>query len=122
VIARRSLIVCSSLVPMAHNLLGLLVVNFRERVVRSTLRVRQFIELCLQRLRITVLGALDEQSHEPNRQRAIPIEGGPVKKQPEQRISEDDAIGQRVRGLFAKPGHRMPECIPSLRHRFSPSV
>jgi len=77
VIARQSLIICSSLVPMAHNLLGLLVVNFRERVVRSTLRVQQFIELRLQRLRIAVLGALDEQSHEPNRQRrnAIPNRG-----------------------------------------------
>jgi hypothetical protein len=46
--------------PVAHNVLGLLIVDFCERVVCLTMRMEQLIKLRLERLGIAVFGALYE--------------------------------------------------------------
>jgi hypothetical protein len=85
---------------MAHNVLGLLLSNLCERVVGGRLRMQQLVELSLQRLRIAVLYALDEQSHEPDGQsgNGIPIECIAVEDEPEDGIKGEDAKGAWMRG------------------------
>ena len=70
------LVIFASLLSVPLDVFGLLVVDARHGIAGTALCVDQFIELGLDRLRVAVFGALNEQGHEPRGQRcyAVPVE------------------------------------------------
>jgi hypothetical protein len=70
------------------NVFRLLFINPSERVVGVPLSVQQFIKLCLNRLCVTMLGALNEQSHEPYDQGrdSVPVHRATIENKPEERV------------------------------------
>jgi hypothetical protein len=50
---------------MALNFFGVLLVYLREFVAGVVLRMQEFVELCVNGLRVPMLGALNNQCHEP---------------------------------------------------------
>jgi hypothetical protein len=87
---------CASVVPtrlpaVCRNVLRLFVVDMGKCVSRAGLGMQQLIQLRLDGLRVTMLRALDEQSHEPSghRRNGMPVEGFALEGKP------CDAIGRR---------------------------
>jgi hypothetical protein len=66
------LIVPASLLPVALDVFGFLVINVRESVARVALRMQKFVELCLYSLGFAMFCALNE-SHE-HRRHCVPVE------------------------------------------------
>lgn len=95
----------SSLLSLSklRDFLRFIVINVRELVSSAFAGSQQLIELCVHRLRIPILGTLNEQRHQPNRQcsASFPVKRGASENEPQQRVNRDDEKGRGV-------GRRLP--------------
>jgi hypothetical protein len=92
------LVTRTSLISMTLNVLRFFFINFRHRIVCSTMSVQKLIQLRLQGLGVSMLGTLNEQRHEPNDQGCpgMPVEGIPVKNEPKNRVDDEDSKRARM--------------------------
>src|SRR5262245_21425767 len=67
----------SGRVPMFFDLFWFLLVNVDECIACAIICPKELIELCMNRLRVTMLGALDEERHAPRRKggHSVQIQG-----------------------------------------------
>jgi hypothetical protein len=91
---------------MLLNVFRFLFIDAGERAVRVPLSVQQLIKLRLNRLCVTMLGTLNEQSHEPNDQGrdSVPVQTVAVENKPEERIQNQYGERAGVRSYYAKSG------------------
>src|SRR5258705_12324730 len=96
----------SLFLPVADDFLWLAVVEFCELGAGPGMRTQQLVEFRLDSLRISIFGSSDEESHQPccERRSTVPIEGVPLKDEPENSVSGDDGERGRMCGEFAQAG------------------
>ncbi len=77
------------------NHLGLLAIELGEFIPCPAFRSQQLVKLGVDGLRIAMLGALNDEGHQPCRDRrhGMPIEAGRTDRQPSDHIDEDDYKG-----------------------------
>src|SRR5262245_21548050 len=95
-------------------------IHFRQTVVRPGARFDERVQLCVDCLRIAMLGALDEKGHHPCREyrHTMPTERVPVEYRPEDRIRSDD----QERGRMRCPSAYACESLPhDIAHHVSAS-
>src|SRR6476659_3075921 len=78
------LVTRTSLISMTLNVLRFFFVNFRHRIVCSTMSVQKLIRLRFQGLGVSMLCSLIEHRHEPKKQGCpgMPLKGLSVKSEP----------------------------------------
>lgn len=85
------LVVLPRLSPVTLDVFRLLFIDVSKRVAGSRLSMQQLVELCLDRLAVAVLGALNDQCHKPGREygEAMPAEVLAIKEEPRQAVCCD---------------------------------
>ena len=83
---------------MCFNFFRLLLIEHRKVAIGFTHCAQKLIEFCVYRLGIAVLGALDEQRHDPCRNggNALPVQGLWVKTQPHGHVYGNNNERQRM--------------------------
>jgi hypothetical protein len=92
------LVTRTSLISMTLNVLRFFFINFRHRIVCSTMSVQKLIRLRLQGLGVSMLGSLNEQRHEPKNQGCpgMPLKGLSVKSEPKNRVVPHPFIAETL--------------------------
>jgi hypothetical protein len=77
--------------PVLLYVFRFLLIYVGELIARPRVGMQEFIELGLYGLSVAVLSALNEESHEPGRQRCdcVPVEGFALEQKPGPRINAD---------------------------------
>ena len=112
----------ASLHTMTFDIFGLLLINFGERVICSSLSVEQFVQLRLQSLSVAMLSALNEQGHKPNDQRRhrVPVERISIENKPKQRVHNQNPERTRMRGYFCVHGGLQSPFVLGSRSGLAP--
>ena len=92
---------------MLFDIFRLLLVDARHRIADQAVCVQQLVEFGVDRLRVEVLGALDEQRHDP---KTMVIERLRLKHQPGRHVRKDYQERQRMAG-------EDPRCVSARRIR-----
>jgi hypothetical protein len=90
--------------PMLNNFLGFFLVEHCKLTAGMILDSQEFIQFGVNSLRITVLGSLDEKSHDPGRERrhGLPIKRVGRNYQPQDNIKQDDEKRIWMRSPYAE--------------------
>jgi hypothetical protein len=82
----------SSLPPHCLDVLGLLIIELSQLGFCPGIAAKKLVQLGVDRLRVAMLGPLNEQGHHPRRQGSdgMPVERLALKQKPEEAIGADD--------------------------------